>query len=63
MIDEPKVTGVVLVPCAVCQKEIPKSVALSSENQDYVLYFCGPDCYEEWSADAMAVKMQEAGEP
>jgi hypothetical protein len=63
MVDEPRVTGVALVPCAVCQKEIPKSVALSSEDQDYVLYFCGADCYEEWSTDAMAVRMQEAGEP
>ena len=61
MVDKPKPTDVELVPCAVCQREIPKSVALSSEVQDYVLHFCGIDCYEEWSADEMEVKMQEAG--
>jgi len=60
MVDKPKPIAVELVPCAVCQKEIPKSVALSSEAQDYVLNFCGLDCYEEWSQDQTAVKMQEA---
>jgi hypothetical protein len=63
MVDKPKPAEMELVACAVCQKEIPKSVALNSEDQDYVLHFCGPECYEEWSADQMAVKMQEAGEP
>jgi hypothetical protein len=61
MVDKPKPAEVELVPCAVCQKEIPKSVALSSEDQDYVLYFCGLDCSENWAADQMAVRMQEAG--
>ena len=51
MVDRRKPTVVEWVPCAVCQKEFPKSVALSSEVQDYVLHFCGIDCYEEWSAD------------
>lgn len=50
-----------LLPCAVCQKEIPKSVALSAEDQDYVLYFCGLECFESWEADKEAVQMQEAG--
>lgn len=61
MIDKPKPTALELVPCAVCQKEIPKSVALSSEDPDYVPNFCGLDCYEKWSQDQMAVKMHEAG--
>ena len=61
MVETTKSSEVELLPCAVCQKEIPKSEALSSEDQDYVLYFCGPDCYENWAADQMAVKMQEAG--
>jgi hypothetical protein len=61
MVDKPNPAEMELVPCAVCQKEIPKSVALSSEDVDYVLHFCGLDCYEEWSADQAAVKMQEAG--
>jgi len=61
MVDKPNSTELELVPCAVCQKEIPKSVALSSEDQDYVLHFCGLDCYENWAADQMEVRMQEAG--
>lgn len=61
MTDLPNDAGIELIPCAVCEKEIPKSVALHSEDQDYVLYFCGLDCYEEWSTDQMTIKMQEAG--
>ena len=63
MVENPKLTGVPLVPCEVCLKEIPQSVALSAEDQDYVLYFCGLDCYEEWSAEQIKEKTQEAGEP
>ena len=63
MVDKPKPAEVELVPCAVCQKEIPKSVALSSEDQDYLLHFCGLDCYEEWAAAQIKEKTMEAGEP
>ena len=34
--------------CATCLKEIPSSVAVSSEGQDYVHYFCGLDCRAAW---------------
>jgi hypothetical protein len=61
--DEPRPSDVALLACAVCPREVPKSVAPSSEDEDYVPRFCGPDCYEEWSTDDMAVKMQEVGEP
>jgi hypothetical protein len=56
MVEESKLIGVPLVPCEVCQQEIPKSAALSAEDQDYVLFFCGLDCYEEWSADQLRRK-------
>ena len=36
------------VPCNVCQHEIPSSEALIAEAVDYVVYFCGLDCYERW---------------
>ena len=36
------------VTCGVCNKEIPKSAATSSEATDYVTYFCGRDCYDDW---------------
>ena len=36
------------VACSVCLKEIPPSEAKSAEATDYVTYFCGLDCYDEW---------------
>jgi hypothetical protein len=63
MADESKLTEVELVACAECEKEIPKAVALRSEDQEYVLYFCSQSCFEEWSDEAMELKIQDAGEP
>ena len=63
MIERPKLRGGPLVPCEVGQKEIPKSVALSAEDEDHVLYFCGLDCYEESSSDQIRQRTREAGEP
>ena len=39
------------VACEICIKEVPKSEAQSSEASDYVLYFCGIDCYEKWQEE------------
>ena len=36
------------VPCEVCLKEIPRSEAKVDEANDYVVYFCGLDCYDKW---------------
>jgi hypothetical protein len=36
------------VACEICLKEIPKSEATIGEAGDYVLYFCGLDCYGKW---------------
>ncbi len=36
------------VACAVCLKEIPHSEAKQFEAQDYVAYFCGLDCFDQW---------------
>jgi hypothetical protein len=36
------------VPCAICRKEVPLSAALIPEAADYVVHFCGLDCYEKW---------------
>ena len=38
------------VACEVCLKEIPQSEAGIVEAEDYVLYFCGLDCYTQWRA-------------
>ncbi|WP_455220835.1 DUF3330 domain-containing protein [Kaarinaea lacus] len=37
-----------LVECEVCLKEIPASEAQSEEVNDYVLYFCGLECFDKW---------------
>lgn len=36
------------VSCATCLKEVPKSEAKSCEAEDYVLHFCGIDCFDQW---------------
>ncbi|MFV2005564.1 MAG: DUF3330 domain-containing protein [Gammaproteobacteria bacterium] len=38
------------VSCEQCCSEIP----LSSENKDYVQYFCGIECYKKWSEKTSA---------
>jgi hypothetical protein len=48
-VSEPeKPTEIEKVACDVCLKEIPRSEAEIEEASDYVLYFCGLDCYEKW---------------
>jgi hypothetical protein len=36
------------VACEICLKEIPISEAKSEEATDYVLHFCGLECYTKW---------------
>lgn len=36
------------VACAVCLKEVPQSEATVAEAADYVVHFCGLDCYQQW---------------
>ena len=63
MVEIRKLTAAELVKCEVCLKEIPKSEAQSAEALDYVTYFCGLECYEEWEAERVKERTQEAGEP
>jgi hypothetical protein len=63
MADTRKLADEPLVSCEVCLKEIPKSGAQSAETSDYVVYFCGLDCYEEWAAARIKERTMEAGEP
>ncbi len=44
-----------LVACEICMKEIPHDVAKTFEGDEYVLHFCGLDCYRQW-------KQHEPGE-
>ena len=41
-----------LVACDVCLREIPQSEADIVEANDYVMYFCGLDCYKKWRTGA-----------
>ena len=40
------------VSCNTCEHEVPVSEAVVPEAVDYVMYFCGLDCYERWRAQA-----------
>jgi hypothetical protein len=40
------------IPCEECEKEVPLSEAITSEAEDYVLYFCGVECFERWRKKA-----------
>lgn len=49
------------VNCEVCLKEIPKTDAKCTEVHDYVMYFCGLDCYQEWSSKNEEKNIKKAG--
>lgn len=36
------------VACSICLTEIPESVAVSSEADEYAQHFCGITCYTQW---------------
>lgn len=42
------------VACEVCMKEVPVSEATVPEATDYVVHFCGLDCYQKWKAQESA---------
>ena len=48
--DEP--AEAIVVACDVCLREIPASEARNCEATDYVIYFCGLECYEKWRKQA-----------
>ena len=48
MTDEKKSTQDEMVACEVCLKEIPITEAKNEEATDYVVHFCGLDCYAKW---------------
>ena len=36
--------------CEVCLKEVPASEATVFEAMDYIVFLCGPDCYDKWKS-------------
>jgi hypothetical protein len=55
MLKNPENLSEVRVACEVCLREIPHSVAHSHEGLDYVLYFCGDQCFVRWQQDGLEV--------
>ena len=45
------------VSCSMCHKEIPLSAALTPQGSDYVGYFCGIECYDQF------VEQKKSGKP
>lgn len=37
------------IACEICLKEVPASVGQTFEGDDYVLNFCGIECYDKWN--------------
>jgi len=58
---EPKFVETPTIRCEICLAEIPQSEAVSAEAQDYVLYFCGLECYRTWSEGTSARGAPETG--
>jgi len=52
MNDKPASSEPIRVDCEICLKEIPKSVAVTEEGEDYIHYFCGLECYTIWKKKA-----------
>lgn len=40
------------IACEICMREIPASEAINAEAEEYVVHFCGLDCYRAWAANA-----------
>ncbi len=36
------------VVCVTCLKEVPITETMVPEATDYVMHFCGLECYEKW---------------
>jgi len=39
------------VVCSQCNKHIPADLAIQPEGEDYVVFFCTPECYAKWRAE------------
>jgi hypothetical protein len=50
------------VSCTICHREVPRAESLSAEGQDYLWFFCGLGCYEQWHQSAGAVAADTHGD-
>lgn len=59
MTEQKKLVEPERVSCVVCFKEIPISEAKSVKATDYIMYYCGLDCYDKWSKQEEKSEKQE----
>lgn len=52
MMTHDKPVDLELIACDICLKEVPLSEATVPEATDYVVHFCGIDCYQKWKQQA-----------
>jgi hypothetical protein len=48
-----------LIKCEICMKEVPRSESKSAEVEDYVMHFCGLDCFSKWEAKEKKPRREE----
>ncbi|MCC6194463.1 MAG: DUF3330 domain-containing protein [Burkholderiales bacterium] len=53
--------GGAIVPCAQCRKEVPLSEAGVAEAVDYLVHFCGLECYAKWAAGHQGAECPPSG--
>ncbi|MGD2073972.1 MAG: DUF3330 domain-containing protein [Gammaproteobacteria bacterium] len=46
--EPPKPEAPEQVSCEVCRRQLPAAEALRQEAEDYVLWFCGQECFSKW---------------
>lgn len=51
-----------LISCAYCMEMVPLSEAHQAEGEDYVMYFCGLDCFAAWRDRADQSPQDENGD-
>lgn len=62
MIEQKKIVEPEQVACEVCFKEIPISEATSVKATDYIMYYCGLDCYDKWKKQKEEPESSSSGQ-
>jgi hypothetical protein len=47
------------INCEICLKEVPQSEAKNTEAEEYIIWFCGLECYEKWKTTKDSTKGKE----
>lgn len=51
------------VVCEICLKEVPITEAVVPEASDYVVHFCGLECYAKWRKNPAGEAEDKPEEP